>query len=347
MNIRQLESIIDGAVKNGDVPCCAAAAGVGDDPVFRYITGDRALFPERLPLTDDTLFDLASLTKMTATAAAALRLIDSGRLSLAASVGDYFDGCGDKGGITVGQLMSHTSGLPAHIPLWRKLSDPADAFGEIFNTPFSCPAGTRAVYSCMGYILLGRILELTEDEPLTALTERLVLRPLGMKDSGFCPDKARRFASTELDPGTGRYVCGEVHDENARFLGGAAGNAGLFAPLDDLVKIAAVFSKRGEGFISPELFELAITDQSPLCEGYGLGFTLRAENGGGFPGGDFMSKGSYGHTGFTGTSLFVDRESGIYAVMLTNRVHPSRTNNKHVPLRKAFHAEVIKMKNEG
>ena len=337
--------MIDGAVKRGDVPCCAAAAGVGDDLIFRYITGDRAVFPERLPLTDDTLFDLASLTKMTATAAAALRLIDCGRLSLAASVGDYFDGCGDKGGITVGQLMSHTSGLPAHIPLWRRVEDPSDAFAGIFNNPFFCQTGTRAVYSCMGYVLLGRILELTEGEPLAALTKRLVLQPLSMKDSGFCPDKARRFAATELDPETGRYVCGEVHDENARFLGGAAGNAGLFATLDDLVKIAAVFSKRGDGFISPELFELAITDQSPLREGYGLGFTLKTE-GVGFPGGDFMSKGSYGHTGFTGTSLFVDRESGVYCVMLTNRVHPSRENNKHVPLRKAFNAEIVKMKNE-
>lgn len=336
MNTQKLREILQKGLEDGAYPCYAAAVGDADGVQFCAFDGDRALFPEKLPMTEDTLFDMASLSKLIGTTMAALRMIEDGKLALYDTVSQYFENCFDKGETTILELMTHTSGLPAHIPLWELGIDPKDAADAILQTPFDYTPGTKTVYSCMGFIVLAKILEKIEGEPLDRIVKRYVFDPLGMAHSTYCPPADAICAATERDPATGEYICGVVHDENARFLGGVSGNAGVFCTLGDTVKFATMLAKRGEGFLAPRLFELAVHDFTPECsESRGLGFQLKGWKY--YPAGDLIAHGSYGHTGFTGTSLYVDSKTGRYAVLLTNRVHFGRANGKLMPIRRRWH----------
>lgn len=340
MDFTKCKRLLADALQNGVFPCYAAAVGRGDEVWFLKAEGCRALYPEKRPITKDTLFDMASLSKLIGTTMAALRLIEDGRLALFDSLGAFFDDCHGKENLTVRDLMTHTSGIAAHIPLYLRRIRPEGAADTILRETLSYPTGSETVYSCMGYVLLGKILEKMEGEPLDRIVKRLVLDPLSMKESCYRPKAGTVCAATELDPVTGAYIDGVVHDENARFLGGVSGNAGLFCTLNDTVRFAQMLSRRGRGFLSPRMFELAVTDFTPACEeSRGLGFQLYG--GKRFPGGDLMSPGSYGHTGFTGTSVYVDNKTGVYVVLLTNRVHPSREDNRIIAFRRHFHNAVF------
>lgn len=322
MNTNELEKLLQDGLKRGVFPCYAAAVGKGGEIWFRSFGGYRALVPERLPLTADTLFDMASLSKLIGTAMASLRLIEDGKLRLTDTLGMFFGACYGKEGVTVRQLMTHTSGFCAHIPLWRRGIKPQDALREILREKLCCETGTQTVYSCMGYILLGKILEQIEGEPLDKIVTRLVFVPLGMKNSMYNPPASRICAATE------GVTCGIVHDENAAFLGGVAGNAGIFCDLADAVRFAGMLSRRGAGLLQRQTFDMAVENSTAGCsENRGLGFQLLHFG--------------YGHTGFTGTSLYVHPESGVYAVLLTNRVHPTRENALLMPFRRQFHEAVF------
>ena len=323
-------------LSSGAYPCYAAAVGTDKEVLFRALGGNRAIFPEKLPLTDDTLFDMASMTKIIGTTCAALRLIDRGALSLEDTLDRYFDTCYDKGKTTVRQLMTHTSGLSAHLPLWQTEDSPALAADAILRSSLRAAPDTKVIYSCMGYILLGKLLERLCGESLDAIVRKEVLQPLGMTHSTYCPPADAICAATEKKAGREDYICGYVHDENAHFLGGVSGNAGLFCPLDDVITYAQMLARRANGYLSSELFALAVQEWTPFDaeEARGLGFHLYRD--GTYPGGSRMSKGSYGHTGFTGTTLYVDAESGIYCLLLTNRVHFGRGNNDFFAHRRAF-----------
>lgn len=345
MNFDRCAALLQKGLSDEAFPCYAAAIGRENEVWFRALSGNGMLFPEPKPLTEDTLFDMASLSKLIGTTMATLRLIEDGKLALFDSLGAFFDDCHGKEDLTVRELMTHTSGISAHIPLYTRGICPKDAADLILREPLAYQTGTKTVYSCMGYILLGKILEKIEGEPLDHIVKRLVLDPLSMKDSCYCPPPKRPCAATELDPVTGAYIRGVVHDENARFLGGISGNAGIFCTLDDAVRFAQMLSHRGKGFLSPRMFELAVTDFTPMCEERrGLGFQLYG--GKRFPGGDLMSPGSYGHTGFTGTSIYVDNKTGVYVVLLTNRVHFGRKNDQIISFRRHFHNAVFALLEE-
>lgn len=324
INTLKWKELLDAGVREGAFPCYAAAVGRGDEIFFRAIGGHRALFPNPLPLTEDTLFDMASLSKLMGTSMAALRLIDQGKLRLTDRVGDFFENCYGKENITIFQLMTHTSGIPAFFHMWKMNIDPADAARVILERPLAAPTGSNVIYSCMGYILLGRILEKICGEPLDKIVQREVLIPLGMKDTCYCPSKERICVSTEKKPGSEEYICGHVHDENAHSIGGVSGNAGLFSTLDDCIKFASVLSQDAQGYLKKSTFDLAITDHTEGISdsARGLGFHLFREQV--YPGGINMSRGSYGHSGFTGTYLYVDRQTKIYCIFLSNRVHFGR-----------------------
>jgi len=339
MNTLKISDILRGGTESGAYPCFAASVGRGEEVLYYDYAGDRALLPERLPITEDTLFDMASLTKLIGTTMACLRMIEESRIQLTDKVGKYFDNCFGKEDITVFQLLTHTSGIPAHFPLYRT-EDPKNAAQEILKYPFAYPTGTKTVYSCMGFILLGKILEQIEGKPLDKIVGEKVFGPLGMKNSFYNPPVSHPCAATEKDVFGDGIVCGVVHDENARFLGGVSGNAGIFCTLGDTVKFASMLSGRGKGYISSTLFEKAVTDYtSDFSENRGLGFQLFGNKP--FPGGSKMSVGSYGHTGFTGTSLFVDNKTGVYGVLLTNRVHPTRENYGLTAIRREFYDTVF------
>lgn len=320
MNAMELHGFLQSGLRQGVFPCYAAAVGDADSLLLCECGGNRSLFPEKQPVTEDTLFDMASLSKLIGTTCAALRLLEEGRLRLSDTADRFFAECHGKERLTVLQLMTHTSGIKAHFPLWLRGIPTEDAADAILREPFGYEPGTEAVYSCMGYILLGKILETVENEPLDRIVTRLVFAPLGMHDSFYCPPRTRLFASTEGE------LCGTVHDENARFLGGVSGNAGIFCTLSDTVRFAKMLAKSGEGLLLRDTFALALHNYTPgKQENRGLGFQLCSFG--------------YGHTGFTGTSLYVNGDT--FAVLLTNRVHPSRENFALAPFRREFHRRVF------
>ena len=339
MNTENLKNILLKGLEQGAYPCCAAAVGRGNEVFFRFSAGHRALFPEKLPLTENTLFDMASLTKLMGTTMACLRMLEEGKIALNDKISKYFSQCFGKEDITVFMLMTHTSGISAHMPLYLD-KDSVDAVSAILSKPLAYPTGAKTVYSCMGYILLGKILEKIEGKTLDKIVKERVFVPLGMENSFYNPPADAICAATERDIFTGEMVCGVVHDENARFLNGISGNAGMFCTVNDTVRFAKMLSQRGAGYLDEKTFSLAVTDYTPdFDESRGLGFQLFG--GKPFPGGSKMSIGSYGHTGFTGTSLFVDNKTGVYAILLTNRVHPTRENGLLYPIRREFYDTVF------
>ena len=339
MSTENLKNILLKGLEQGAYPCCAASVGRGNEVFFRFSAGHRALFPEKLPLTENTLFDMASLTKLMGTTMACLRMLEEGKIALNDKISKYFSQCFGKEDITVFMLMTHTSGISAHMPLYLD-KDSGDAVSAILSKPLAYPTGAKTVYSCMGYILLGKILEKIEGKTLDKIVKERVFGPLGMENSFYNPPADAICAATERDIFTGEMVCGVVHDENARFLKGVSGNAGMFCTVNDTVRFAKMLSQRGAGYLDEKTFSLAVTDYTPdFDESRGLGFQLYG--GKPFPGGSKMSIGSYGHTGFTGTSLFVDNKTGVYAILLTNRVHPTRENGLLYPIRREFYDTVF------
>ncbi|MBO5869720.1 MAG: beta-lactamase family protein [Clostridia bacterium] len=327
MDVQKIHELIENGLTDGAYSCYAVAVGRGREVLFKSVGGCRAIEPTRLPMTEDTLFDMASLSKLMGTTMAVLKLVEQNKLSFTNKLGDYFDNCYGKENITIFDLMTHTSGIKAHFPLWLRGITPDMAAETVLREDLRYQTSSDVVYSCMGYILLAKILEKIEQEPLDKIVNRLVFAPLGMNNTCYCP-KNKPCAATERDADTGEIICGVVHDENARFLNGISGNAGVFSDLDDCIKFATMVAEKGKGFIDERLFDYAVTDFTPtLSERRGIGFQHVYNR--------------YGHTGFTGTSIYNDKNSDLYAILLTNRVHPTRNNDKLMKIRPELHKLVF------
>ena len=305
----------------------------------------RQVEPFGLELTEDTLFDLASLSKLAATTLVALKFIDEGKIGLDDGIGKFLDFTGNFGDCRIFHLLTHSSGMLPGIPLFD-LPSPENALSAILTSSKASKAGKKVSYSCLGYITLGKILELVGGESLDVLAKKYVFAPLEMSSACYNPDKNLPVAATEKYAASGEFATGRVHDENTRFLGGVSGNAGVFASLDDVISLAGMLSARGRTkngtqYLSEELFDLAIRNHTPFSDdARGLGFQLKGESD--FPMGALLSRGSYGHTGFTGTSLYVDSQTGVWGVLLTNAVHLGRENRgPYFELRKAFYDSLV------
>ena len=322
-------------------PGAAVAIGVKDNVYVRQVFGNRIENPNVAPMTLDTLFDIASLSKIICTTMLTLKFIEQGRINLNDKISNFFECAGNYSDCDIFQLLTHTSGIPAWMPLYSENS-PHDVFQFILNTQKNSNSPI-VDYSCLGYILLGKILEKVGGETLDKLANEYVFSPLCMNNTCFNPDKELPIASTEKDEHTGNWLTGIVHDENARFLGGISGNAGVFSNLDDMIKFTKMCALKGKinnekMFLSPEIFEKAITNYTnDLKESRGLGFQVKGNQD--FSGGNHFSIGSFGHTGFTGTSLYIDNQTGLWSVLLTNTVHYGR---EHKPEFIAFRKEIHK-----
>jgi CubicO group peptidase (beta-lactamase class C family) len=237
----------------------------------------------------------------------------------------------------VRQLLAHTSGLPPVFPFWSRCRDRDEASRALLRVPLATPPGTRVVYSDVGFMLLGRVVSAVTGSPLDVGVGELVTGPLGLVRTGFRPDRAQgasTAAATEPQP-DGTALTGTVHDENARFFGGVAGHAGLFAPLDDLVRYLDAAWAGGD-FLPPALRREACRPQTAGLDGTrGLGWVLRGDPADTL--GTRWPPGSVSHTGFTGTSLAIDPASGWRAVLLTNEVHLGRDRGVIRALREAVH----------
>lgn len=328
----QVHFLIRQGLEQGAYPQAALAIGIGQTIYLKRTYGN---------CTENTLFDMASVSKILSPTMIAFRLLEEGRLRLYDTIGFYFpDAPADKREITILQLMTHTGGFAAHFLLSDLTSDPEDAAGVILGQPLAQSPGGDPIYSCMGYILLGKILEKIGGAPLDELAEEYVFGPLGMTNTGYHP--TGDIAPTERDPATGELLHGVVHDENARFLGGISANAGVFSDLDDMIAFAKMLScdgrqDNGTSYLSPAMLRAARLNRTPRSAGEfrGLGFNLAGSPRNFL--GDLMSERAYGHTGFTGTSIALDPGTGLWVVLLTNRVCPTRENTMLVRVRSLVH----------
>lgn len=350
------EDILRESIAGDVIPSAAFAIGQGREVLRTGVLGDRTRFPAPEKADRETLYDLASLSKLVSTTMVALRLVEQGRLLLSDPLSRWFtpeelEGAPEgRADVTVFRLMTHTSGITPHIALCNRLETPepgAVAHAILSSVPF-CRPGEQVYYSCMGYILLRTVLERLTGRRLDDLAQEYVFDPLGMTHTGYNPT-SDNVATTEFSPLHKEYIKGHVHDENAYFLGGVSGNAGVFAPLDDMIRFAVMCSTHGElpgaafgtaegRFLSPCTFAAAIRDYTPgLAESRGLGFQLKPPLPALSSAGDLMADGSFGHTGFTGTSLWVDAQSGLWGVLLTNAVHFGRDKTAFFRVRRAFY----------
>ncbi|RAO23862.1 serine hydrolase domain-containing protein [Micromonospora noduli] len=291
---------------------------------------------QQIPTRRDTIFDLASVSKLFTTIIA-MQQVERGRVELDTPVVRYVPefAAGGKAAVTVRMLLTHTSGLPAFTPLWSRYPTPAERFAAALATPLTTGAtpGSQYVYSDLGLIALGVLLERVTGRPLADLVRDGVTGPLGMTDTGYNPGPERRsrIAATEYQPYAGRgMVWGEVHDENAWSLGGVAGHAGVFSTAADLAVLCQSLLNGGEYrgrriLRSETVRAMLVNHNAPLESAYpesdrGLGFELNKH----WYMMGLSSPVAFGHTGFTGTSIVIDPLSHSFVVMLSNRVHPDR-----------------------
>lgn len=324
-----LQPMLEDAVSDGVFPSAVAAVGVRDQVMATVSVGDA---------TPETRFDMASVTKVMATTMLALMALEEGALTLQDSLSQYFPAPADKADITIFELLTHTGGFTPSFWLFSEINSPSEAAAAILRHPLEArPDGTPR-YSCMGFILLGKLLEGIYGKPLDVLAQERVFAPLGMSHTGYNP-QGGNIAPTEVDLETGIAWCGVVHDENAQFMGGVSGNAGVFSDIADCCRFAAMLAAGDDGFLSPATLRKAITDYTPNAEEHrGLGFQVGGKANSFM--GDLFPAASFGHAGFTGTSLLVDPTSGLYAILLSNRIHPTRENEGLTRFRKIFHNRI-------
>lgn len=347
-----IKELIGSAIADGAFPGASVEVGTPTEIIFDCCVGNRSVYPEKLPLDKDTLFDMASLTKVCSTTPLTMVFIENGLISLADKVGDYIDGFSTEpwSDITLAHLLTHTAGLVSHLPIYKVCSNYDYAIRYIRDNGISHKPGVQVVYSDLGFILMGHILELVGKDNLANLCTRYIYQKLGMNQSGFCPT-SQNIASTELDPASNTWLCGTVHDENARFFKGISGHAGLFSNAHDLSKYAAMLLNCGEysgsNILSPASINAMTKNYTyHLGEDRGIGWCIKT---GRLPGtdsyasatGELVSPGSYGHTGFTGTSIWIDQTLGVYIICLTNRVHYGRDNIKILRFRRLLHNMVF------
>lgn len=270
-----------------------------------------------------TMYDLASLTKVVATTAAVMVLYDDGRLRLDDPVAKYLPAyrTGAKRRVTIRMLLEHRGGLPAGRELWREAHGPRAARRLVLSTPLAYPPGTAQLYSDLGADVLGFVVEAIAHEPLDAFVARRIFRPLGMRSTRFRPPRAMRWriAPTETSPPRGHPLRGEVHDEDAWALGGVAGHAGLFSTAADLAIFAQMMLDGGTYAGKRIVRASTVALFTRRSAGWrALGWETCA---GGASCGQHMSERAYGHTGYTGTSLWIDPDHDLFVIVLTNRVH--------------------------
>ncbi len=322
--LRVISDVLEEERQAGAFPGAVCAVSRGGKAVFLSCCG--AMSPSRnRPVTPDTIFDMASVTKPMTAALLALRLVEQGRISLLQEVAEFFPerALPHLSGVTLRHLITHTSGLPAWVDLYTGTSTREEAVERLLSLPLAAAPGARYEYSCLGYILLGLVCERVGGGSLQEILRRDVWEPLGMADTGYCPapEVAERIASTANCPARPRELVGEVHDGNAWRLGGISGNAGLFSTAPDVLRFCHVLMGWEDG--PRPLGRLALrrytTGQIPPDLG-GQSFGWFCQGNQMLPSGDLLPADLFGHTGFTGTMVLMSPSEELCIVLLTNRV---------------------------
>jgi CubicO group peptidase (beta-lactamase class C family) len=323
-----VDRVVQRGISAGGYPGAAVVVGRRGAAVWEKGFGKLSWERGSTPVSADrTIYDLASLTKVVGTTSALMILFDEGKVALDDPVSKFvpeFSG-GDKDKVTVRMLLQHRSGLPAGRDLWRLATNPAEAREAVIQTSLACEPGRCYEYSDLGADMLGFVVEAAAGEPLDKFLQERVFGPLGMTDTGFRPADSlkSRIAPTEVAPPRGYPLQGEVHDENAFALGGVAGHAGLFSTGNDLAVFAQMMLNGGE-YNGTRLFAdstVALFTKRGAAGSRALGWDT-CDGAGSC--GDHLGEDAYGHTGFTGTSMWIDPDRDMFVILLTNRVHEAR-----------------------
>lgn len=328
-------------------PGAAAAVTLGGKLLACRGVGRFTYEPDSPEVTAENIFDLASLTKVLATTTMAMVLYERGELDLDAPVAgvlpEFAAEDARRRDVSARMLLAHTSGLPAYVRLFEHASSRDELLLAACRTPLQAAPGERTVYSDIGFIVLGELLRRVADEGLDTFCQREIFGPLGMARTGFRPQLALKTSIPPTENDTSfrhRVIQGEVHDENASVMGGVAGHAGLFAPAGDVARFAECMLRGGAPILRRETITVFLAPQ-PSQTGTntrGLGWDFPSQPS---QSGRYFTRTSYGHLGFTGTSLWVDRERGLSVTLLSNRTWPERASQEIKRVRPAFHDAVV------
>ena len=340
---KDLESLIQGALRQRVFPGLELLVAAGDEVLLHEAWGRIEIAQDARELGTGTLWDLASVTKPVATAMALMVMLEKGLVSLEDKVAEFvpeFDAA-EKQGITLRHLLTHTSGLPPLIDLFSEGLARAEALQRLLHAPLHHPTGTAMVYGDLNFLILAEVIRRVTGGALAEYCHRHVFHPLQMTRTAFEPLAQGweiAIAPTQYCPYRKQLLRGVVHDENAWVMGGEGGNAGLFSTAADLHRFARMILHDGElegvRVLSGAGIEAMARNHSPRkLPPRGLGWDLKGEGTGYMSCGELMPAGAIGHTGFTGTSIWIDRASGLCIVVLTNRVHISRDKNQQDMIR--------------
>jgi CubicO group peptidase (beta-lactamase class C family) len=371
MDFHPVEDAFHNSIAEGVFPGAVVLVGKDDDVVYERAFGYRSLVPEKTPLHTNTIFDLASLTKPLATTIAIMLLVREKKIRLDDQVTRFVPTYGvfGKNLTTFRHLLNHSSGLPAWKPFYEEIVK-IEKSGRInfiashaaknfvleqihVEKPLHAP-GRHSLYSDLGFMLLGEIVETMSGATLDRFCQERIFRPLGLRSTAFVDVtqmKTRRLqpieeiiAPTENCPWRKKILCGEVHDDNAYAMGGVAGHAGLFSSAQDIHAMIAYLNRclRGHDRSFPQALvaQFLTKDDSVQNSSYALGWDTPSPNNS--ASGNYFSPRSVGHLGFTGTSVWWDLDKNCHIILLTNRVHPSRKNDKIKEFRPFIHDLIMK-----
>ncbi len=319
-----VDGIVQEAIRDGQIPGAVVLVGHDGEIIYRKAFGERALEPRREAMTEDTIFDVASLTKVIATTTAVMQLAEKGQIRVNDPVAKYIPEFAENGKeeITVRELLTHHSGLPKDLDLSQPWEGRETALRMAYADKPTYPPGSRFLYSDVNFIVLGALVERVSGLSLDEYCQKNILTPLQMTRTRFLPPAAwfPKTAPTQYDEHE-KMLRGIVHDPTARRMGGVAGHAGLFSTADDLAKFAQALLD-GTTILSPLMIEKMTTPQQPPTSQVLHGFGWDIDSPFSSNRGELLPVGSFGHTGFTGTSLWIDPTTRTFIIVLANAVHP-------------------------
>lgn len=349
-----LARFLEQSVAGRAFPGAVVAVGRHDTVLYLHAFGHLD-YEHGRPVMTRTVYDLASLTKVIGLTTAMMQLVEEDKVGLDTPAVRYVPAFHDST-VTVRQLLTHTSGLPAWKPFWQRVHSREEMFALVNAEPLEQPPGTKMVYSDLGAMVMTQIVEHVSGERLDRYLQIHLFRPLGMRDTRYLPPASwrSRIAPTEMDTAyRHRLIRGEVHDENAASMGGISGHAGVFSTGPDLARFAQLLLRtlRGEssslrartrtprgvievhlpgGFVDSATVAMFTRAQDPSISSRALGWDTPSK---GSSAGDDLSPHAFGHTGFTGTSIWIDPAKDLFIILLTNRVHPTRENDQILRVR--------------
>lgn len=328
----RIAKLIEEAINEQKLPGCVVCVGDSKSIIHLEAYGSKQLEPEKLPMTVDAVFDMASITKPVATGSSIMKLVEQGKLRLNDTIVSFFPEFGNKGKeeLTVVDLMVHRSGLIPDNALADYLKGPEIAWEKICELPLTAPIGTTFKYSDVNFIVLGKLVEKISGKDLNTFAREEVFLPAGMTESGFNPPEELKARSAPTEKRSEQWIQGVVHDPRAFELGGIAGHAGLFSTAADMAKYGRMFLNRGvaiaEDGTTKQVFAPATLELMargvPVASGI-RGLSWDKQTGFSSNKGDLLSSSSVGHGGFTGTVFWVDPAQDLYVIFLSNRVHPN------------------------